>query len=272
MSPANPMDIVRRTPGDNCGKCGHPSCLAFAAAVTRLGGDPGLCPFLDKEGLELEPSQPKTAEGLATEHDLALVQHLKGEIADLDFSLLAGPLGANYNVDKPDTLIFSYLGQQVTLAKSGILINNDQPADPRDQILLYNYINLGGGKQPDGTWIGMESMPNSISKVKTLATYCEEKLAREFTSRKTVELNSAAHKLGGSIDSDASAAVGFVIKVLPMLPQYVLYWEEEPEDGFDAKVKVLFDHHALDFLDIESLLFSAERMAERFVGLLQGVG
>jgi hypothetical protein len=54
-----------------------------------------------------------------------------------------------------------------------------------------------------------------------------------------------------------------------MVPQYLLFWEEEPEDGFEPKVKVLFDHHVLDFLDLESLVFSAERFAERLVLLIK---
>ena len=54
-----------------------------------------------------------------------------------------------------------------------------------------------------------------------------------------------------------------------MIPQYLLFWEKEPEDGFEAKTKVLFDHHVLDFLDLESLVFSAERMAERLVLLIK---
>ena len=53
-----------------------------------------------------------------------------------------------------------------------------------------------------------------------------------------------------------------------MVPQFLLFWEGEPEDGFEPKAKVLFDHHVLDFLDLESLVFSAERFAERLVHLL----
>ncbi|MCW5200548.1 DUF3786 domain-containing protein, partial [Desulfobulbus sp. F4] len=44
-------------------------------------------------------------------------------------------------------------------------------------------------------------------------------------------------------------------------------WEADTEDGFAAKVKVLFDHHVLDFLDLESLVFAAERMADRLLEL-----
>ncbi len=34
------------------------------------------------------------------------------------------------------------------------------------------------------------------------------------------------------------------------------------EDGFEARVKILFDQNVMDFLDLESLVFAAERMAD----------
>ena len=70
-------------------------------------------------------------------------------------------------------------------------------------------------------------------------------------------------------DLGSSATSSLIVPVLPMIPQYLLFWEKEPEDGFEAKTKVLFDHHVLDFLDLESLVFSAERMAERLVLLIK---
>ncbi|MDH3349096.1 MAG: DUF3786 domain-containing protein [Desulfobulbaceae bacterium] len=46
-----------------------------------------------------------------------------------------------------------------------------------------------------------------------------------------------------------------------------MFWDEAEEEGFEAKVKVLFDHRVLQCLDLESLVFTAERMAERIVEL-----
>ncbi|HFB84138.1 MAG TPA: DUF3786 domain-containing protein, partial [Thermodesulfatator sp.] len=37
-------------------------------------------------------------------------------------------------------------------------------------------------------------------------------------------------------------------------------------EGFSAQVKILFDQVALDYLDLESLVFLAERAAERLTG------
>ena len=72
----------------------------------------------------------------------------------------------------------------------------------------------------------------------------------------------------GPADLSSSATAAVVIPVLPMVPQFLLFWEAELEEGFEARAKVLFDHHVLDFLDLESLVFSAERFAERLIFLM----
>lgn len=265
----NPLDIVRRTPKTNCGKCGHPTCLAFAAAVAKSGEDSLLCPFLDRDGLTLDKPVAGDLDNLAQARDLELIEHLKSKIAPLDFSRIARPLGAAWEEDNPDTLVFPYLGKQVRLSKSGILINQQEPEEPRDQILLYNYAASGGGRSPDNTWIGLESLPNSISKVRTLAVYCEDRLAGLFSGIAHGRIVELAGQLNGVPAQSPSASVGLIIPVLPMVPHHLLFWDAEPEDGFAAKVKILFDHHVMDFLDIESLVFAAERLAERVAELPQ---
>ncbi len=260
----NPLEIVGRTPKNNCGECGFPTCLAFGAAVCATGVDPRKCPYIMLEGLEVE-STGIALEDAARERDLALVEHLKGKIAALDFAVLAARIGADFG---DQAMVFTYLGQTVELTREGILLAGIEPEDPRDQILLYNYAHSGGGRLPDGNWIGMESMPNSLAKVRTLATYCEQPIASSFKGRPVAEIVAKAAQAGGQVFAGSSASLALQFQVLPMIPQQILFWEEEPEDGFEAKAKVLYDHHALDFLDIESLLFSSERLAERLVALL----
>ncbi|KPK25849.1 MAG: hypothetical protein AMJ61_10725 [Desulfobacterales bacterium SG8_35_2] len=273
----NPLEILHRTPKTNCGECGYPACLAFAAAVSRAGAEITLCPYIDLQGLEMRTSNSTKGdladlgEHMAEKHDLALIKHLQYKVSRLDFSSIANALGAKWNKDNPDVLHLRYLGQNVILGKAKILMDDDTIVDPRDQILLYNYVHSCGGRKPDNIWIGMESLPNSISKVKTLATYCEMKIAEHLSGKPARIL----HDLGGQLDGyegpadlSSSATSSIVVPVLPMVPQYLLFWEEEPDDGFAPKAKVLFDHHVLDFLDLESLVFSAERFAERLVLLL----
>ena len=266
-----PLELLQRTPKTNCGECGYPTCLAFAAAVTRAGAEAALCPYIELQGLETKvPGSAKDmdrlAEQVAEEQDLALIRYLQSKISMLDFSTIASGLGARWSNDNPEVLYLRYLGQDVMLGKNTMLMDNEEVIDPRDQILLYNYIHSGGGRPPDNTWIGMESLPNSISKVKTLATYCEKKIAVLLSGKPASQLQEAGKQLDGwsdPVDLSSSATSALVVPVLPMVPQFLLFWEAEPEDGFEAKVKVLFDHHVLDFLDLESLVFSAERFAEK---------
>jgi hypothetical protein len=262
----NPLDIFRLTPRSNCGRCGHPTCLAFAAAVAKTGEDPHRCPEIDLTGLAVPMAASVARPDPAREHDLALIEHLKSKVALLDFAAIAGPLGACWNQSRPDSLFFSYLNREAEVSKERVLLAGRPPVDLRDQILLYNYVHAAGGRVPDSTWIGLESLPNTISKVKTLATYGEEPLARLFTGRLSM-MATMMQQVGGVPVPNVSATAGFIVPVLPMVPQFILFWDEEPEEGFSARIKILFDRYVLDFLDLESLVFTAERLAERLIEL-----
>jgi len=269
----NPLDFISLTPKSNCGECGYPTCLAFAVAVTKGGVSASGCPFVDTKSLPPELSLENQNGSLEAvdkgqdERDMALVAHLKSKIRRLDFQQLAGRLGADWSSENPDVLRFSYLEQSVELGRDQLEVDGRQLVDPRDQILLYNYVSFGGGEIPDGIWVGMESLPNSISKIRTLATYCEVRLAERFTARSERLMELCTQTGGRQGAAEQSADVGMIIPVLPYVPLYLLFWDEEPEDGFEAKVKILFDHHVMQFLDLESLVFAAERLADRLAEL-----
>jgi len=271
----NPHDILHRTPKTNCGECGYPACLAFAAAVARAGADISTCPYINLQGLQVNVLSGKKdmenlAEQVAEEQDWALIKHLQQKVSELDFGSIAAALGATWNQQKPDILSLRYLGSEVMLGKTAIRMGNDTVVDPRDQILLYNYVHSCGGNKPDGTWIGMESLPNSISKIKTLATYCEKRVAKLLSGKPPYLLTELGLHLDGyegPTDLGSTATSSLVVPVLPMLPQYLLFWEEDTDVGIEAEAKVLFDHNVLDFLDLESLVFSAERFAENLIQL-----
>jgi len=265
----NPMAVVARTPRNNCRECGYPTCLAFGVAVSVTGIDPRRCPRIDLAGLEVPTAGIDPADA-ARQRDLTLIEHLKGKIAGLDFATLAPRLGASWAAVSPETMTLTYLGQRVVLDKDGVSIAGREPEDPRDQILLYNYVHSGGGSPPEGKWLGLESLPNSIAKVRTLAAYCEAPLARLFSSQPPARIIAAAALAGGELVANPGATLTFIFPVLPRLPQQVIFWAEDAEDGFPARVKILFDQQVLNFLDIESLVFAGERLAERLTRLSAG--
>jgi len=267
MSKLSPLAIVKRTPMNNCGQCGHLTCLAFGAAVVKTGISLHLCPFIDVTGLDYDPSAVAPAMDQEAK-DLEFIASLKEKIRLFDLPRLAPRLGAVSKAGAPDTLFFRYLGQEVSLSKTALLIDQCPPEDPRDQILLYNYVASQGGQPPAADWIGMESLPNSISKIKTLATYCETRLASLLAERPVEEIMAALHLMDGAAAPNPSADLAAMVPVLPRVPQCLLFWAAAPEDNFAAQVKVLFDRQVLTYLDLESLVFSAERLADRLTALL----
>ncbi len=258
----NPLEIMRRTPKNNCGECGFPTCLAFAAAVAKTGFDLRRCPHLNRDGLDLSPPVP----GEKNDHDLELIHHLRGKISQLRLPDIAAALGAEF-APREAQLLFKFMGREVALNAKAVTIAGHEPDDPRDQILLYNYVHSGGAPAPTGDWIGMETLPNSISKTRTLAVYGEDRLAELFSTLALKKIQALARECGGKAENQDGASLALVIPVLPRLPQKIIYWEECPDEGFTAKVKILFDRHVLDFLDLESLVFSVERMCDRFTDL-----
>jgi Domain of unknown function (DUF3786)/Putative Fe-S cluster len=272
-----PLEFIKHTPRTNCGECGYAACLAFAAAVTKGGEKPEKCPYVDVSALGDEfTGQNRGKDGLEgvgrllDEKDVALVAYLKKKTSGIDFSTAAEPIGCTWSGAEKDSLLLQFFGRDVELSHDGVLIDGSEVEDPRDQILLYNYVHFAGGQEPEQEWVGMESLPNSISKIRTLRVYCEERIAAHFAG-KTDLLKKYGAELGGVLqeNTEQSCSAAFLIPALPRLPLYVLFWDEEEEDGFPAKVKVLFDQNVLEFLDIESLVFVCERMAELWVELGQ---
>ncbi len=270
-----PLEFIKHTPKTNCGECGYAACLAFAAAVTKGGEDPGKCPYVDVADLGEEFAAQNRGKGglegvgkLLDEKDVALVAYLKKRTRTIDFCTAAEALGCTWSGTEKDSLLLQFIGRDVQLSHDTILIDGKTVEDPRDQILLYNYVHFGGGPEPEQEWVGMESLPNSISKIRTLRVYCEERIASHFSGKTDLLIHSAA-ELGAVCQENLgqSCSAAFLVPALPRLPLIVLFWDEEEEDGFPAKVKVLFDQNVLEFLDIESLVFVCERMAERWVEL-----
>jgi hypothetical protein len=264
-----PLEFLKFTPKTNCGECGYAACLAFAAAVTKGGENPGKCPYVDVSRLGDEFAMADRGKGalsgeagLLDEKDMALVAYLKNKIREVDFAAIAPKLGCVWSGPETNILSFRYLGRDVTLSPAGIFVDDKEAEEPRDQILLYNYIFFGGGAV-SGVWVGMESLPNSISKVRTLRVYCEERIAGYFCGKEALLRESA-----GKIDAvsrdhlEPGCSAAFKVAVLPRLPMVLLFWDEDREDGFPPRVKILYDQKVLEILDIESLVFATERLAE----------
>jgi hypothetical protein len=56
--------------------------------------------------------------------------------------------------------------------------------------------------------------------------------------------------------------VALQFQALPRIPVMLLFWDDDPEEGYGARVKLLFDETIVDHLDIESIMFLSERIRQ----------
>ena len=59
---------------------------------------------------------------------------------------------------------------------------------------------------------------------------------------------------------EADVAVFF--RPLPRIPLVILFWDQEKEEDFEARVKLMFDETIVGHLDLESIIFLSERLRE----------
>ena len=267
MASFSVFDIIKLTPKNNCGDCNYATCMAFAVAVVSGNVSIKACPHIDQsvvESMGIFKEQPAPA----ASPDSMLLKELKSKILDTDFQGIAEDLGARLvrDGDGTDALEIYYLGRTVTVSASNISSQDGLELDPRDQILLYNYIFFGGKGELSGEWVGLESFPNSISKVSTLKRYTEDRLSERFGTD-IDSLPALAKKFGARDVSACYADICIEVPVLPKLPLQIHLWGAEPDEGFEAKAKVLYDKKAIDFLDLESLVFAAERLVEEIIAV-----
>jgi hypothetical protein len=268
-----PMHLYKLTPKTNCRECGFETCLAFSTQVIVGQADLALCSYLDQDAIG--PVRDRLAEqqaagiGIKREGFEKALQFLRREIRKWEFGDVAESLGAEFSKSEGvQVLRFNYFGETVAVTHEDILPGSGGSLGPYDKILLYNYV-IGGATDPSGTWVGMETLPNSISKIKSLRGHCEGPLAEKFAGRMN-RLAEAISGIGMEIalrDEQVDFAAEF--RILPKLSVRVLWWDEDPAEGFAARVKFLFDQKVLETLDLESLLFTCEQLTDRLLAAVK---
>ncbi len=260
------LEVFKILPRTNCGDCGEATCLAFATQVIKEGAALTRCPHLSSGAQEVAgalKSQQQAGVGRRRERVAIAREAMQEKVAPLDFAELAAGLEAEYGEEGGRPFLrFPYFGGPVKVFKKGIEYSAGAVEDPWDAILLYNYIASRGGPPLTGEWVALNSLPNSVSKAKTL-TRLEEDLAAKFAGR-LEELRRAGAALGGqAVAAGGTADFKMAFFPLPRVPILMSFWDAEAAEGFGALVRFLFDRLVGNYLDLESLLFLVEKLAER---------
>lgn len=262
-----PLEIYKVTPRTNCGECGQNTCLAFATLATAGQQDIDACPHLDRRQVQtLRDRLNKQLEsgiGGSREGFEKTMEFLYEEIKKCDFRVAAQSLGAKFDESAGQSaLIIPYFNHVVSVTMSDIKKLSGGELSPWEKIFIFNYV-IAGATEPSGVWVGMESLPNSVSKVKSLKAHCEEPLSSLYSGKMHL-LAQAACPWGREvslIDHGVDFAAEF--PVFPKLAIRVLFWDEVKDEGYAGRVKFLFDSRVLQVLDLESLIFACDQITDR---------
>ncbi len=266
------VDLYARVlPRTNCGDCGFPTCLAFAGMVVSKKLPLKNCPHISPENLaRYQPElDAQHAAGKWTARDLSkdALAWAKERAASMNPAHLPDRIGGELiGTDKDPILVLPYFNCKIHIEKNNIQRTDGLELNRWEQVFIYNHIAQGGSRRPTGRWKALQEFPNTVSKIKSMQSHVEAPLRTHF-SKDSQKLITAAKRIGG-IDvtaetSSADTAVRFC--PLPRVPVMLLYWNADPDSGFEAEVKLLFDETISEHLDIESILFLSEHIANKLI-------
>jgi hypothetical protein len=267
------IDIYKKLlPQTNCGDCGFRTCLAFAGMVVSEQLPLENCPYIARDKIQdaRQELQKQYAEGKWTRRDMSqdALQWARERAASMTMVDLPQRIGGKL-LDSADgqSLELPYFNGFIHIKHGHIKKADGSPLTRWEQVFLFNHMAQGGSSLPTGNWKGLVDFPNTVSKIKSMKNHVEAPLIERF-SGKAEELKNNALSFGGKLISDASinADAALLFNPLPRIPVMLLFWDENPDDGYGAEVKLLFDETVIDHLDIESIMFLSERIKQLLFG------
>ena len=267
------VDVFQKIlPKTNCKECGFSTCLAFASMVVSEKLALHNCPHLTQEIIDQYQGEldEQHEAGVWTKRDMAkdALEWAKERSSSMKIEDLPDRVGGSLlkTADTP-VLVLPYFSGSIHISSDTITTSDGEALGRWEQVFIYNHMAQGGSALPGENWKGLEQFPNTVSKIKSMRAHVEAPLIKHFTGKCEALRNAARHLGGKDIkDADQSADVALLFRPLPRIPVVLLFWDEDPDDGFDARVKLLFDDTIIEHLDIESILFLSERLRQLLCG------
>lgn len=263
------VDLYRDVlPKTNCGECGFATCLAFAGMVVSEKHPLDGCPHLTPEVVARcsQELDQQYAAGKWTRRDMAedALKWARERSASMVLADLPGRIGGSpTEIAGRPALKLPYFNTHISIHARDIVRMDGGGLTRWEKVFVYNHLAQGGTRLPTGKWKGFEELPNTVSKVKAMAGQVVSPLVARFQGQLDALVEAAAGIGGVDVagkDNGADAALRF--QPLPRVPIMLLFWDEDPQDGFGATAKLLFDETVTDHLDIESIVFLSERLRQ----------
>lgn len=255
------IDIYKKLPGTNCGKCGVPTCMAFALKVKKSQADLSECPFIVGESPQESPTNPGAASFSSYEQ---VSYDLEKDAIRVDFREAAEAIGGMYECeDGREVIRLKMINKFYELRKEGLFENDLYCRDSWAKIIICDYVRRKGSRPLTGEWITLGHFPHTASHVKAFQSSAEKKIADGF--KKDLDgLKQRCAELGG-VETGGKIKADYICRfdLLPHVPLYLSFWTADEE--FDAACRLLFDSSTEEHIDIEYLAHLVERFAGELV-------
>jgi hypothetical protein len=267
--PLSIVDVYRDIlPKTNCKDCGFSTCLAFASMVVSEKLPLKNCPHISSDVRIIcqKELDEQYAAGKWLKKDMAqeALQWAQERAASMRIEDLPERIGGRLGAeDGAPYLELPYFDGMIRVKEDVIMKKDGSPLNLWEQVFVYNHMAQGGRSFPTGIWKGLEEIPNTVSKIKSMEEHVEVPLLARFKGDPE-SLRSAARAIGGKevTGKGYQSDLAIIFRPLPRIPLLLLFWQEDRKEKFDAKVKILFDETITEHLDIESMMFLSERLSQ----------
>jgi hypothetical protein len=244
----NPLDIYKKLPRSNCGKCPALTCMSFAIRLSKNECSASECPGINEQ-LKKEIEAMPAGYG---DWKQGRIRELFKEISAIDFSDVAEGIGA---VSENGKLKVKYMGREIVLDHSDFY----EQLGVWDKLLVLMYIKNAGNISLSRKWTAFRDLKNGLIRAESFKEICETPLAEMFGEDRELFVNKLI-AIGAEKITGFPTEHSFVVHPLPKIPFLILIWPGEVgidlyREDFEPACKVLMDSTAAEFLDVEALLY-----------------
>jgi len=252
------IEIYKKFPRTNCGKCGEATCMAFAMKVSKSQARSTGCPFfIGDAGHNAQPDAPpapfRSYEQVGRE--------IEREAVGADFREAAEAIGGTYESGPGGEAIrLKVMNRIYELRKDGLFRDNEYCRDPWAKIIICDYVRRKGRRPLTGELISLGHFPRTASHVKAFQRNAEKKIADHFKNHLDDLKRRCAEMGEAEAENRVKADFSCLFDLLPHVPLSLSFWAADEEFGADCKL--LFDRSAEDHIDIEYLAYLLEQFVE----------
>lgn len=257
----NPLEIYKVLPKTNCGQCGVPSCVAFAAWVIQGMKTLKGCPSLDKNIVAQLSSQIVRRRSMDDEHG-EVISKLQQDVRHLDFNHVAPRIGAQLT---NGNLAINCLGRDFFISPNGEMTSSCH-VNHWLYVPILHYALECQGIEPKNDWVPFGELPGAAEWSQYFTHRCEESL-RQLTDAHSELVFEIFFLFGAQVmTATGGADHSLLIMPLPKVPFLINYWQAE--DGFPSELNILVDRSAAQNINAHSITLLSRGIVEMFRQLI----